>query len=160
MRRTELSRLAIIRGGCGIGWVQMVMMIVRNRWVVGSLGLIKVEELGIGESSEIIVEVESVRLLGREVLFGWNGVEVGEVLRDIGSLPPRVGGHGRKRSSANAGMDVAIERSDGVLMTIFRRSMGWVMSLPSIVASQPKPTQAWERVSEGVGWQEWMVGGA
>lgn len=57
------------------------------------LSLIEVKKLSVGEGGEII-EVKVVRLR-RNVVFQWDGVEVGEVVGDIGCLTTDVSRHDR-----------------------------------------------------------------
>ena len=45
---------------------------------------IEVVELGIGEDGKVVFDVVALLLLCRKVVCGGDGVEVGDVLRDVG----------------------------------------------------------------------------
>lgn len=70
------------RGGVGLWWVVTI-----NRRASGVEG-VEVEEFGIGE--EVEVAFAEVDLAGELLVGGGDGVEVGEVLRDVGGTAPRV----------------------------------------------------------------------
>lgn len=65
--------------------------------------LVKVEELGIGQKVEVVLEVDIVRLY---FLAGRNLVEIGEILRDIGgSSPAAVARHGGNKGESSVRLD-------------------------------------------------------
>ncbi len=55
---------------------------------------IEVEELSIGELGQVIFEVEIFLLLGGHVVGGGEGIEIGEIVRDVGCLARLVTVHG------------------------------------------------------------------
>lgn len=103
MQHTEVGRLHAIKDGYWIGRIQAVRVTVVNGRIKGMLALIEIEEFGIGESSQVIGKIKAVRLLCRKFLVRGDGIQVGEVLRDIGSFPPTVAGHCFRSSSVNIG---------------------------------------------------------
>lgn len=103
MHHTEIGRLHAIVDGYWIGGIQAIRVIIVNGRIEGILALIEIEELGIGESSQIIGKFKAVGLLCRKLLVRGDGIQVGEVLRDIGSFPPTVAGHCFRSSPINIG---------------------------------------------------------
>lgn len=59
------------------------------------LSLVEIKEFGVGESGKIAAEVEVLGLLRGNVVFGWDGVEIGEITRYARSPATTIARHAR-----------------------------------------------------------------
>ena len=78
---------------------------------------IEVEEFGISELSELVFNVEIFRLLGRHFMGGWESIEMGEIVRDVGCLATFVAVHGccgiLQEDAIVEGIKMSDEREEG-----------------------------------------------
>ncbi len=68
---------------------KLLRRIVLDRSGVDLLPQVEIKELGVGEDGQIILEIIGPVMLIDHVVGGWDGVEVGDVLRHI-RAPPTV----------------------------------------------------------------------
>lgn len=105
-----------------MGGVQGIGRIIFNGGIKGIVALIEIEEFGVGESSQVIGEFKAVGRVCGNFLVRRDGVQVGEVLRDIGTLAATVAGHCCRAVLGQCWGDVAIEGRNGVLIQTVERS--------------------------------------
>lgn len=105
-----------------MGRVQGIGRVIFNGGIKGIVALIEIEEFGVGESSQVIGEFKAVGRVGGNFLVRRDGIQIGEVLRDIGTPAATVAGHCcRAVWGQQYWDDVAIEGRNGVLIQAVER---------------------------------------
>lgn len=83
----------VVRGGILSPRLVFTTRIVLGHWLLQKAFGIEVKELIIGELSKLIFNVEII-LLGGQVVGRGEGIEIGKIVRDVGSLSRFVAIHG------------------------------------------------------------------